>query len=117
MAITNRTCKVCGKEYRYCNTCRVKDPSWKILCDTEECLEVFEALSDYSLNKNTNVVTKVLKKYNATTKDKYAKYKEVSNYIDEIVNDKADNKTIKSEAVKVEKQKGNDKSDGNDGEV
>lgn len=44
-----RTCCVCGKQYKYCPTCS-KDPSWKMLYDTEECMEIANIVSAYNMH-------------------------------------------------------------------
>ena len=43
-----RSCSVCGKQYKYCPTCS-KDPSWKMLYDTEKCMEIANIVSAYNM--------------------------------------------------------------------
>lgn len=52
---SNRTCITCGKEYEYCNTCsgdRNKEAWHSIYC-SENCKNVFSAVSDYLAGENT----------------------------------------------------------------
>jgi len=47
-----RSCIICGKEYRYCPNCGAdnKDETWRYLYDSEECMNVFNILSNYKNN-------------------------------------------------------------------
>lgn len=51
MANDLRTCKVCGNQYKYCPTCAkyAKLPNWMWKCDTEECNDLFDAISAYKM--------------------------------------------------------------------
>ena len=51
-----RTCTLCGRAYKYCNSCS-KDklkPVWYNLFDRENCKDIFQALNDY----NFELITK-----------------------------------------------------------
>lgn len=45
-----RHCCVCGKAYKYCNSCRGFNPleTWRITFCSENCKEIYNALSAYS---------------------------------------------------------------------
>lgn len=51
MANDLRVCKVCGNTYKYCPTCAkyAKMPNWMWKCDTEECNDLFDAISSYKM--------------------------------------------------------------------
>lgn len=74
MANDKRICKTCGAEYRYCPTCAkyVNMPSWMWKCDTEECNELFDAISAYKMGiKDKNNIKNVLDKYGVKDYSKY----------------------------------------------
>lgn len=50
---TKRICMTCGKEYEYCPTCgkQKNEPKWKYAWDTEECKNVYDALTLYNMKK------------------------------------------------------------------
>lgn len=54
-----RTCILCGKEYKYCKSCRsdAKKEPWHSLFDTENCKNISKALTDYNLKKATKEET------------------------------------------------------------
>lgn len=68
-----RTCKCCGKTYKYCAHCGGAEKTpWKNLCDTEECRELFNIVSAYNMGKATKVeVERFLYKNNITDFDQY----------------------------------------------
>ncbi len=43
----------CGKEYEYCPSCGkfLTEPKWKYAWDTEECKDVYDALTLYNMNE------------------------------------------------------------------
>lgn len=43
-----RKCIICGTQYNYCPHCG-KDPSWKLMYDTEECRQVGNIVSAYNM--------------------------------------------------------------------
>lgn len=50
-----RTCKACGKEYEYCNTCSEfkLQPSWKNIFCEKDCKDVFMTVTDYKAGEIT----------------------------------------------------------------
>lgn len=49
---TNRTCHTCGKRYYYCPNCDWEDrkdkPTWMVMFDCENCLKIWNILTDYA---------------------------------------------------------------------
>lgn len=67
-----RTCIACGKEYKYCPSCNKTEPKWKVLYDTEECKEMFDAISAYNLHTgNKEGIQRILTKYHVKDYSKY----------------------------------------------
>lgn len=51
MAVRNRTCYLCGKSYKYCNTCsqdRMK-PAWMDLFHSENCKNIFDICTRFNM--------------------------------------------------------------------
>lgn len=48
MGQLNRSCVVCGVRYEYCSNCNKKEPLWRNCFDTEKCLNVFNAVSNFN---------------------------------------------------------------------
>lgn len=74
MAKPMRTCIVCGKQHEYCGYCSKYDslPTWKFLFDTENCKDVFHAVSDYLQGEITeDVARERLSKCNLSVKDEF----------------------------------------------
>lgn len=72
--ISKRICRTCGAEYDYCPGCgrSAGKPDWMILWCSDECKDIFEAISAYNLEVGTAAdVRDVLKTYNVTNYDKY----------------------------------------------
>lgn len=72
----NRTCLCCGTKYEYCTRCskHSSEPKWKFLFDSEECKEVFNAVSGYNMGVQTEQnVLDVIGKYNITDNSKFKK--------------------------------------------
>lgn len=62
MAVLNRTCKACGKKYRYCPSC-LEDaykPTWMTMFHDENCKKIFKILVDNFSGYITNDETKEL---------------------------------------------------------
>lgn len=80
-----RTCLSCGKEYVYCPHCGNEDflAAWKILFDCEECMDVFQVVSDYNSGSLTEQdAQKALEKYPALNTERFRK--EISNALQKI---------------------------------
>lgn len=74
MRVNQRVCHTCGATYDYCPGCArsTGKPQWMMLWDTEECMDVFHALSDYSLGfAEAADVKAALDKYGVTNYKKY----------------------------------------------
>lgn len=50
-----RSCYLCGKEYRFCPTCREDRhaPAWKNTFCSEDCSSIFKCAVDYNMNMIT----------------------------------------------------------------
>lgn len=48
-SLNNKTCIICGKQYKYCPNCAefVNQPTWRALCDTDNCHTIFRIVTDY----------------------------------------------------------------------
>lgn len=71
-----RVCHTCGKEYDYCPRCGrfASLPRWMFNWDTQECKDVFQALTDYNMGLSTKKDLKaVLDSYGV---EDYSKYSE-----------------------------------------
>jgi len=64
MGKNNKVCLICGKAYSYCPSCRKTEPGWKNLVDTELCLDIYYALSEYYTSGDAEPIKKVLKENN-----------------------------------------------------
>lgn len=71
-----RICHTCGKEYEYCPRCGkyASYPKWMFNWDTEECKDIFKALTDFNIGKIKKKDLKaILDKYKV---DDFSKYSE-----------------------------------------
>lgn len=106
MRENNKTCIICGEKYTYCLSCSqfAREPKWKTIFHEENCLNIFNIISDFK----AEIITKekavtLLSSCDLSKKDTYPDV--VKNQIKEIfeisVSDIASvNKTI-SEAKEV----------------
>ena len=48
-SLNNKTCIICGKQYKYCPNCAefINQPTWRALCDTDNCHTIFRIVTDY----------------------------------------------------------------------
>ena len=48
-SLNNKTCIICGKQYKYCPNCAefINQPTWRSLCDTDNCHTIFRIVTDY----------------------------------------------------------------------
>lgn len=55
MKQNNKTCKVCGKVYTFCNRCEEFDhlPRWMSMFCCQDCRDIFMTLTDYNMGKIT----------------------------------------------------------------
>lgn len=70
----NRQCLCCGTRYEFCTSCSEHKgkPSWMFDYDTEECKDLFNAISGYNMGIfKESKVKAVLRKYNITDYSKY----------------------------------------------
>ena len=60
MADYNKTCYVCGKEYRYCPNCAefANAPSWMNMYDSEDCLKIDNTLNALWFNHISKAAAK-----------------------------------------------------------
>lgn len=75
MANDKRTCKACGTEYKYCPTCAkyASLPTWMWKCDTEECNEIFDAVSAYKMGvKSSDCIKEALDKFEIKDYSKFS---------------------------------------------
>jgi hypothetical protein len=45
LAKVNKSCRVCGSEYGYCPSCNYKEPGYKQFVCSENCYDIWNALS------------------------------------------------------------------------
>ena len=85
MVKNNKKCILCGKVYSYCNSCSEFDhlPRWMECYCSENCKEIFNALSDY--NMKTRPVESIIATLKASNLE-IEKYHEANQrYIKEIL--------------------------------
>lgn len=60
MARLNRTCKVCGKKYRYCPSCDedMNMPKWRAMFHDENCMKIFNILSANGVGRVSDIEAK-----------------------------------------------------------
>lgn len=77
----NRTCIVCGTNYKYCNSCANanKEPAWKRIYCSEGCKEIAEIVNDLKGNK--------INKSSARIKLSKFRNKSLINFYADIVNE------------------------------
>lgn len=48
-SLNNKTCLICGKQYKYCPNCAefANQPTWRSLVDTDNCHTIFKVVTDY----------------------------------------------------------------------
>lgn len=71
MASNQRVCYTCGATYDYCPSCSHSSdkPHWMLLWDTEECKDVYAAVSAYNFGyADAADVKEVLDKYGADSR-------------------------------------------------
>lgn len=72
---TKRICHTCGKEYEYCPRCGrfATLPKWMFNWDTEECKDLFKALTNYNVGvAKKKDVKVVLDQYGVEDFSKYS---------------------------------------------
>ena len=104
-----RTCVLCKKEYKYCNSCS-KDklkPVWYDLFDCENCKNIFQALNDYNFELITKEeAAEILKQCDLSEVDKLGENyrQEIADVLD-IKKDNAGKAKAKShEGVTIENE-------------
>lgn len=71
---SKRICYSCGSEYEYCTRCSAyaDQPKWRWMWDTEECKEIYNAVSGYKMGiKSADDVKLIVDNYNVTDFSKY----------------------------------------------
>lgn len=80
-----RSCKTCGTKYKYCPSCSkyAKLPKWMWKCCSEECNELFDAISAYKMGvAEKSSIKDVLDIFEVTD---YSKYTEsIQNTLNEL---------------------------------
>lgn len=72
MRTYNKVCSVCGKEYAYCTGCGFSEPSYKKMCCSESCRDIYRTLSAYNAqNINEKEAIKRLKNCDLSRLDKF----------------------------------------------
>lgn len=74
MGKDTRICKACGSEYDYCPKCQkyAHLPQWMWRCDTDECNDIFNALSAYNMGFGSiDEIKRVINKHNITDYSKF----------------------------------------------
>ena len=102
MEKNNRKCLVCGKEYRYCPSCKedMGKPTWKALYDNENCRTIFDILVAFNSDHITATDAKgKLEKCNLNTYIKPKLKKEIDAILE----------TVDEKTVSIESSKHNDK--------
>lgn len=87
MKTNNKKCLVCGSIYTYCSNCSQYAylPKWKNLYDTENCKEIFYALSNHSYDKDKEKAKKRLDGLDLSNKASFLP--NIVSHIDEIYAD------------------------------
>lgn len=57
MAKVNKSCRVCVSEYKYCPSCDYKEPSYKQFVCSENCYNIWNALSRHGVGLATTQET------------------------------------------------------------
>lgn len=87
MAKDNKKCILCHKTYKYCGHCKSSsayEPSWREAWDTENCMNIFQILSDYLHGKvEAKDAKKKLVKLDLSDKESYST--KMGNAVDEIL--------------------------------
>lgn len=94
----NKKCMVCGKAYKYCNTCPsdLNSPSWKMLFDKENCKNIYNILSARTANKLTDQeAVNQLNQCNLSEKDNYNE--KIIAYINRLLDSVKEEKIVESE--------------------
>ena len=109
MAILNRKCVVCGKEYSYCPSCGQDSdkPGWMTTFCGENCRSVYHACAGhYAGQLKDEEVKKMLEKCDLSNKENFTE--SVQKVIDNIcVNNKEENVEIKNTYTKTNYSKKN----------
>ena len=103
--MANRICLTCGRTYDFCGSCPTSAnlPMWKNIYDTEDCMGVFQVVSDYA----QGVITKDAAKEKLSQYNLSVQYKEkIRKYIDEIVaEEKVDVVEVVEETIETKENK------------
>lgn len=93
MSKFNRTCILCGKEYKYCNDCREYDdqPAWKNIYCSENCRTLFNTAVDFKQN-NISLQEAYKNIKNCDLSNKSEMRKDIIEIIDEIIEEYENNK-------------------------
>lgn len=81
-----RKCHLCGKEYKYCNTCEEDKyaPVWKSTFHSENCAKIFKCAVDFGVSLITKEEAKsILLECDLTDKESFRE--DVQNAISEIM--------------------------------
>lgn len=101
--MVTRRCKICGKQYEVCPTCRsVKTfASWRLLvCDPQE-YQLFTVLSQYDLDKDAVCASDAIKQIGISDED-------IKKYIPSVQKQISEIKS-KLEAIKAQENKNKSK--------
>lgn len=104
--MSNLTCLVDKKDYRYCPNCENDKykPSWYSLFCCENCKNIFTILRDHSLGEITDEIAKEeLQKLDLSEKDTFDK--DIQTHIDKLLIEK-DVKGVKVQPVEEKVEKG-----------
>ena len=72
MSAVKRTCLCCGKKFKYCPNCGGRSEGYNFNFDTQECAELFNAVSGYNMGvTNANAINNVLIRHNVEDFNKY----------------------------------------------
>ena len=72
MRTYNKVCSVCGKEYDYCTGCGFSEPSYKKMCCSLSCRDIYRTLSAYNAGDiNTQEAIKRIKNCDLSRLDQF----------------------------------------------
>ena len=103
----NRTCIICGKQYRYCPTCGEDSnkPTWYLIFDSQNCYDIYNVCTQYrdgtiTAKKAYELISKLdisnMKEFAAVTQEQIKKILELGEPKKDIVSDKKEIKTNKT---------------------
>ena len=106
MSRFNRTCVLCGKEYKYCNDCREYDdqPAWKNIYCSDNCRTIFNTAVDYKQG-NLSLEDAYNKIKNIDLNNRAEMRKDIISIIDEIKKEFENNKKTEEVEPIVETRK------------